>query len=52
MALAEFPAATDDTLTYSLIAALALAKGLRMLGRMAMLTEDQRLEMLGEAGWG
>jgi hypothetical protein len=31
---------------------LALSKGRRTLSRMAMLTEDERLEMLGEAGWG
>jgi hypothetical protein len=52
MALAEFAAATDENLIHSLIAVLALSKGCRTLGRMAMLTEDEREEMLGDAGWG
>ena len=52
LALSEFPAATDDNLIHSLIAVLALSKGRRTLGRMAMLTEDERQEMLGEPGWG
>jgi hypothetical protein len=52
LALAEFAAAADDNLIHSLIAVLALSKGRRTLSRMAMLTEDERLEMLGEAGWG
>ena len=52
LALAELPSAKDDNLVHSLIAVLAFAKGRRSLGRMAMLTEDERTEMLGEAGWG
>ena len=52
LALAEFSGAADDNLIHSLVAVLALSKGLRTLGRMAMLTEDERQEMLGEAGWG
>lgn len=52
MALAEFHAATDDNLVHSLIAVLAFSKGRRTLGRIAMLTEDEREEMLDDAGWG
>jgi hypothetical protein len=52
LALADFPAAADDNLIHSLIAVLALSKGRRTLGRMAMLTEDERQEMLDGAGWG
>jgi hypothetical protein len=52
LALFDFPGATDDDLIHSLIAVLALSKGRRLLGRMARLTEDERQEMLGEAGWG
>jgi len=52
LALAEFPAAVAEELVHSLVAVLAFAKGRRTLGRMAMLTEDERQEMLGDAGWG
>lgn len=52
LALAEFQTATDDTLVHSLIAVLAYTKGCRSLGRVAMLTENERQEMLGDAGWG
>ena len=51
-ALADFPAASNDELVSSILAVLALAKGKRTLARMALLTEDEREEMLGEAGWG
>jgi hypothetical protein len=51
-ALAELPAANDEELVSSILAVLALAKGNVTLARMAMLTEDEREEMLGEAGWG
>lgn len=51
-ALADLPAANDDELVSSILAVLALAKGKRTLARMAMLTEDEREEMLGETGWG
>jgi hypothetical protein len=51
-ALADFPAASNDELVSSIMAVLALAKGKRTLARMALLTEDEREEMLGEAGWG
>jgi hypothetical protein len=52
LALAEFPDATAEDLIQSIIAVMAFAKGLTTLGRMAMLTEDERTEMLAEAGWG
>lgn len=52
LALSHFPDATDDELIHSLIAVLALCRGRRTLARMAMLTEDERQELLGEAGWG
>jgi hypothetical protein len=51
-ALTDLPAATDDELVSSILAVLALTKGKLTLARMAMLTEDEREEMLGEAGWG
>jgi len=52
LALSEFPAAEDDSLIDCVIAVLALSKGRRLLGRMAMLTEDEREEILGEADGG
>jgi hypothetical protein len=52
MALRELPAATSNELIDSIIAVLALAKRRLTLGRMAMLTEDERHEMLDSAGWG
>jgi hypothetical protein len=51
-ALADFPAVSNDESVSSILAVLALAKGKRTLARMALLTEDEREEMLGEAGWG
>jgi hypothetical protein len=39
-----------DELVSSIIAVLALAKGKRTLARMALLTDDEREELLGEAG--
>ncbi|PTS87011.1 MULTISPECIES: hypothetical protein [unclassified Caulobacter] len=51
-ALAELQLASDDELVSSIIAVLALAKGKRTLARMALLTEDERKEMLDTAGWG
>lgn len=51
-ALAELPSASDDELVSSIMAVLALAKGKRTLARMALLTEDERKEMLDTAGWG
>jgi hypothetical protein len=52
MALNELPQATGDDLIHSLFAALAVAKGRPTLARMAMLTEDERRQMLDLAGWG
>ena len=52
IALREFPAATSSELIDSIIAVLALAKRRLTLMRMAMLTEDERQEMLDTAGWG
>lgn len=51
MALAHFPAAESTELIDSLVATLALAKKRLRLGRMAMLTEDEREEMLDTADW-
>ena len=52
MALRELPAASSNELTDSIIAALSLGKGRLTLARMAMLTEDERQDMLERAGWG
>lgn len=49
--LAEFEAASDDNLVQSILAVLAFSKSFSTLGRMAMLTEDERREMLDEAGF-
>ncbi|CAN5137802.1 hypothetical protein BH10PSE4_BH10PSE4_05660 [soil metagenome] len=51
-ALADFPTAASDELVSGILAVLAIAKGKRTLARMALLTEDEREEMLGEVGWG
>jgi len=51
-ALSDLPAASDDELVSSILAVLALSKGKRTLARMALVTEDEREEMLKEAGWG
>jgi hypothetical protein len=48
LALSEFPAAVDDSLIHSIIAVLAFSKDGRTLGSIALLTEDERQEMLGE----
>jgi hypothetical protein len=47
----ELAGATSEELTDSIIAVLALAKGRVTLARMAMLTEDERQEMLDSVGW-
>jgi hypothetical protein len=52
LALREFSDATSEELADSIIAVLALAKGRLTLARMAMLTEDERQEMLDTLGWG
>lgn len=51
-ALVELPQASDDDLVSSILAVLALGKGKRTLARMALLTEEERNEMLNTAGWG
>ena len=45
-------ASEDDDLIGAMIAALSYGKGLPMLGRMAMLTKEERKQMLDEVGWG
>jgi hypothetical protein len=42
----------EDDLIGPIIAVLSYSKHLPMLGRMAMLTEQERRQMLDEAGWG
>jgi hypothetical protein len=49
-AIADLPSARDDELVNGILAVLALAKGKATLARMAMLTEDERQEMLDGAG--
>jgi hypothetical protein len=50
--LRELKGAEDSTLVASVIAALAIGKGQRSLGRLAAnFTEDERLELLQETGW-
>jgi len=44
-------AAQDEALICSILAALAHHKNQPMLGRMALLTERERAEMLAEVGW-
>ncbi|RZA30303.1 MAG: hypothetical protein EOP92_35160 [Lysobacteraceae bacterium] len=51
-ALADFRGASNDEIVSSILAVLALAKGKRTLARMALLSEDEREEMLREVGWG
>jgi hypothetical protein len=50
LALAEFPAADSGELVQSIIAVLAFKKGRTTLGRMSLLTEDERKEMLDATG--
>ena len=52
MALAAFPSASGDELISSILAVLAWSKDKASLGCMAMLTEDERQEMLDQIGWG
>lgn len=52
MALTELSTATTDELIDSIIAVLAFGKNRAALGRMAMLAEDERTQLLDEAGWG
>ena len=51
LALADFPSADSYELIHSIIAVLALRKDRITLGRIAMLTEDERQEMLDGIGW-
>ena len=52
LGLRDLRQATDYDLIGAIIATLSYAKGLPMLGRMAMLTEEERKQMLDEVGWG
>lgn len=52
LGLAELKLATDGEHVASIVAAIALGKGLPNLARMAMLSEDELQEILDEAGWG
>lgn len=52
LGLAELAAAASDELIRCILAVLALGKGQATLARMALLTEDERQEMLGNAGLG
>jgi hypothetical protein len=49
-ALADFPTARTPELVQGLIAVLAHARGWLSLARLAMLTEDEREEILSERG--
>lgn len=46
MAQRDLQAAVDPTLVCALLSVLAYAKGQNALGRLAPLTEDERIEML------
>ena len=48
LALRDLLDAQDDSLVRSLIAVVTLAKGQRTLAAIALCTEDERIEMLGE----
>jgi hypothetical protein len=52
LGLRDLRHAQDDVLVRAALAAIALAKRQRTLARMALLTEDERMEMLDLAGWG
>jgi hypothetical protein len=52
LGLRDLRLVSEDDIIGPIIAALSYGKGLPMLGRMAMLTEQERREMLDEAGWG
>jgi hypothetical protein len=50
--LEELSAANSPTLVTSIMAVVAIGKGLRTLGRLAIeFTEDERLELLEKTGW-
>jgi len=42
----------DENAIASTLAVIAIHKGRRNLGRMALLNEDERAEMLATVGWG
>jgi hypothetical protein len=50
LGLRDFPNATERELVDSIIAVLAIAKDRRTLASFAMLTEDEKAEMLGQIG--
>jgi hypothetical protein len=52
LGLRDLRLASGDDLISPIFAALSYGKGLPMLGRMAMLTEQERKQILDEAGWG
>jgi hypothetical protein len=52
LAIRDIRQAEDATLVSSIIAVVAIGKGMPALGRMAMLMEDERTEMLDKSGWG
>jgi hypothetical protein len=52
LGLRDLRRASEDDLIGAIIATLSYGKGLPMLGRMAMLTEQERKQMLDEVGWG
>lgn len=49
--LAELSTATDDKLIRSILAVLSIHKGQPLLGRMALLSEENRKVILDEVGW-
>jgi len=51
LATTELPVATEAELIDSIIAVLAFGKGRVSLGRMAMLGDDERKELLDASGW-
>jgi hypothetical protein len=51
LGLRDLRLAKEDSLIGPIIAALSYGKGLPMLGRIAMLTEQERRQILDEAGW-
>jgi hypothetical protein len=50
--LRDLRSADEDPLVTSIIGVLAIGKGQRTLGRIALeFTEDERQEMLAKSGW-
>jgi len=52
LGLRDLRLASEEDIIAPIIAALSYGKGLPMLGRMAMLTDQERGQMLDEVGWG